>query len=216
MNRRFVATWAMLCCGLPAAGQRQRDFLTADEVEQIRLAQEPNDRLKLYIHFARQRLDQVQHLLRQDKPGRAGLIHDLLEDYGEIIDAIDTVADDALQRKLSLEPGMKAVAEGEKQMLEALEKIAESKPKDLARFQFVLEQAISTTQDSLTASQEDLQKRSEEVAAKQQREKKELETLMQPKDLEEKKAAEKKAAEAEKGKRKPPTLLKKGETIKKP
>ena len=200
-------------CSLPAFAQR--DFLTADEADQIRLAQDPNDRLKLYLHFAKQRLAIVQHLLEQEKAGRASLIHDSLEDYNNIIDAIDVVADDALQRKLEIDAGMKAVTDAEKEMLQILDKLAQSQPADLARYKFVLDQALETTRDSLDAAQEDLQKRSEEVAAKQEREKKQIETMMQPKDLEEKKATEKKAAEEGKPKPKPPTLLKKGETIKK-
>jgi hypothetical protein len=192
----------------------QRDFLTADEVDQVREAQEPNERLKLYAHFARQRVDQVQSLIKQEKEGRSVLLHDLLEQYSQIIDAIDTVADDALQRKANIKTGMKAVAEAEKQMLPVLEKIHASTPKDLERYVFVLSQAIDTTRDSLDASAEDLGKRGEEAVARENREKKELESLMQPKDLEEKKAREEKAA-AETKKRKAPTLLRKGETIKK-
>jgi hypothetical protein len=193
----------------------QRDFLTPDEVERIREAQEPNERLKLYTHFARQRIDQVQALLKQEREGRAGLVHDLLEQYSQIIDAIDTVADDALAKKANIDAGMKAVADAEKQILPLLEKINESRPKDLDRYEFVLSQAIDTTRDSLDASAEDLGKRGEEVQAREARDKKELESLMQPKDLEEKKAREEKAA-AESKKRKPPTLLRKGETVKKP
>lgn len=196
---------------LPALAQR--DFLTADEIERVREAQEPNERLKLYTHFARQRLDQVQALLKEDRPGRAGMLHDLLEQYTEIIDAIDTVADDALRKSLDISTGMKAVGDAEKQMLALLEKINESRPKDLSRYEFALSTAIDTTRDSLEAAAEDLKKRTEEVLAREAREEKELEALMQPKDLEEKRAREAKEAEAKK--RKPPTLLRKGETIKK-
>jgi len=60
---------------------------------------------------------------------------------------------------------------------------------------------------------QDLNTRAAEVQAREERADKELESMMQPKDIEEKRAAEKKAAETEK-KRKPPTLLRKGEVPK--
>jgi len=53
------------------------------------------------------------------------------------------------------------------------------------------------------------------VQAREAKQKKELEGMMQPKDLEEKKAAEAKAAEEQQKKGKKPTLLRKGETVKK-
>jgi len=192
----------------------QRDFLTADEVDQVREAQEPNDRLKLYVHFARQRLDQVQHLLSEEKAGRSVLVHDLLEQYTQIVDAIDTVADDALQRKVNIEVGMKAVGGAEKEILPVLEKVRDGQPKDLGRYQFALTQAIDATRESLEASSQDLEQRGTEVQARREREKKELESITQPKDLQQKKAAEAKAAADEKNKRKAPTLLRKGETVK--
>jgi hypothetical protein len=107
------------------------------------------------------------------------------------------------------------VAKAEKEMLPILRKFEESQPKDLSRYSLVLKQAIETTSDSLELAQEDLQTRSTDVDAKVKREKDEIESVMQPKDLEEKKAGEKKAADAEKKGRKPPTLLRKGEEVKK-
>jgi len=188
----------------------QRDFLTSDEADQVRLAQDPNDRLKLYLHFAKQRLNIAQSVLSKEKPGRSILVHDALEDFSQIIDAIDTVSDDALKRKLDIKEGMAAVSASEKELLAGLEKIQESQPKDFGRYEFVLKQAIETTRDSIEGSTEDLGKRAAEVQAKEERDKKELESMMQPKDLEAKKAEEKKAAAAE-NKRKAPTLYRKGE-----
>jgi len=196
--------------GLLAAPQlfAQRDFLTADETDQIRLAQDPNERLSLYIHLAKQRLNLAHSALSKEKAGRSILVHDALEDYTQIIDAIDTVSDDALKRKLDIKEGMAAVGAGEKELLDQLEKIQESQPKDLARYEFALKQALETTRDSLELSHEDIGQRAAEVQAKEQKAKKELEAAMSTKELEDKKATEKKEGET---KRKPPTLYKKGE-----
>ncbi len=210
MNR--LAKALLFCLGgvLPVAAQR--DFLTADEADQIRLVQEPNERLKLYLKFAEQRLELVKQLLAKDRPGRSALVHDALEQYSEIIDAIDTVADDALRRKLDISIGMAAVVEAEKKLLETLRAIQSAQPRDLAMYQFVLEQAIETTADSLELSMEDLEKRTEEVVARQERERKERESLMSAEEVEARREAEKKEAEQ---KRKAPTLYRKGEQPKK-
>ncbi len=209
---RIAALLSVLMCALPAAAQR--DFLTTDEADQVRLAQEPNERLKLYIVFAKQRLDQLETLSRDNRAGRGALMHDLLEQYTDIIDAIDTVADEALRKKADVSEGMKAVAEAEKQFAAQLQRLQDSKPSDLSRYEFALSQAIETTDDSLEAANEDLGKRGAEAAAREQREKERIESVMQPKDLERKKAEEKKQAEAAKKERKRPTLLKPGEKVK--
>jgi hypothetical protein len=187
---------------------QQRDFLSSDEVDQIRLAQEPSERIELYLKFAQKRIDLVEQLLSKSKPGRSILIHDTLDDYSKIIDAIDTVGDDALRRKLPIDKGMDAAVKAEKEFLATLNKIEPAAPDDLSRYSFVLQTAIDTTSDSLDVSEENVSKRSAEVAAGDAREQKERESMMKSSEVEAKKKAQ--AAEAEK-KKKAPTLMRPGE-----
>ena len=203
---------AILLIGAACCFAQERDFLTADEVDQIREAQEPNARLKLYILFARQRLALLEQFLSKEKPGRSALIHDTIEDYTHIIEAIDTVADDALVRKAQLDVGMKEVATAEAEMLAKLQKIEDSAPKDLARYEFALKNAIDTTSDSKELSEEDLHTRSGEVTAQDKKEKQDRDALLGDKEKAENKKANKDAAADDgKPKRKPPTLYKPGE-----
>ena len=204
------------CLALAMAGDAwQRDFLNADEIDQIREAQEPNVRLKLYADFAKARIDLVTNLLSKDKPGRSGMIHDALEDYSKILDAIDTVADGAAAKKTDIKPGLTAVADTYKALLPQLKKIQDSRPKDMDRYEFALTQALETTNDSLELANEDLGKRGKDVEARQDKQKKAIqESISPPGGV---KAA---AADAQKSddaktddppKRKPPTLMRPGE-----
>jgi hypothetical protein len=194
----------------------QKDFLTPDEVDQIRLVQEPNERLKLYVKFGRLRVDLLEQTLAKQKTGRSGLIHDTLDEYAKIIDAMDMVADDAVRRKLDISAGLAAVAQFEKDTLPKLEKLRESPPPDFSRYQFALDQAILATEDSLELTQKDLGVRGREVAEKEREQKKSREALMTSEEQQERKAEAKKIEEAKPGGgRKPPTLLKKGETLQK-
>jgi hypothetical protein len=197
----------VLCLAWGLYGQ-QHDFLTSDEVEQVRLVQEPNERIKLYLQFAQERIALIEQLLSKNKPGRSLQIHDTLDDYCKIIEAIDTVGDDALRRKLPIDKGMEDAVRSEKEFLAKLNKIEPSAPDDLGRYDFVLQTAIDTTSDSLEISQEGVAKRSADVTAQDAKEQKERESMMKSSEVADKKKAQ--AAEAEK-KKKLPTLMRPGE-----
>lgn len=199
----------LLTIPLPADPQL-RDFLSTVEADQIRQTQEPNARLLLYIQFAQNRVGMVEDLLRTPRTGRAFLIHRALEEYTSIIDAIDLVIDDALERGLDVSEGMKKLIDAEKALLERLQKILQSNPPDLSAYRFVLETAIETTADSYELAQQDLEERKIRVKAEEEREKKEREALMSPEELEERKEVERKLEEEKKRK---PSLLKPGETL---
>ncbi len=146
-----------------------RDFLTAEEIDQVRAAQDPNIRVQLYLKFAQQRIAQINQLLSRDRAGRTALVHDLLEDYTGIVEAMDTVTDDALRRKVDITKGIALVTPGEREMLAQLMKVETSAPADMARYEFVLKDAMDVTRDSIDLYK-DLGGRALEVSAKDQKE----------------------------------------------
>lgn len=193
--------------GLQISAQ-DRDFLTSNEVDQVREAQEPDERLQLYVHFARQRMDLIEQYLAKEKPGRSIFIHNALEDYSKIIEAIDSVADDALRHKRPIDKGMVAVIAAEKDFLAKLNKIQDSDPKDLDRYKFVLSEAIDTTSDSEQLSMEDSQKRAADITAEDTKEKSGRESMMSTAEQKERKKA---ANKDEENKKKTPSLYRPGE-----
>ena len=92
-----------------------------------------------------------------------------------------------------METGNAAVAAAEAEMVQKLQKIEDSQPKDLARYEFVLKQAVDTTQDSYELSKADVAGRAAEITSKDKKEKDELEEQMTPE--------EKKQADAEEAKK---------------
>ena len=137
-TKRFLI---VLLLALPAFAQK--DFLTNSEIEQVREVQEPVARIKLYLLFAKQRLDQLQSLMVKDRAGRSAEIRQLLQDYTSIVDAIDTVSDDALVRKGDVTAAPAFIADGERKFLDQLQKIEASTPHDLAMYDSDLKEALA-------------------------------------------------------------------------
>jgi hypothetical protein len=204
---------AILAGGIPAFAQR--DFLTGDEVEKVREAQEPNERLKLYVLLARQRLDQLQRLLEKEKKGRSLGARELLEDYADIIDALDTVLDDALKRGADLTPGTSAVRDAENLFLTQLQKIRDRAPADLDSYNVALTEALAATSDSLDLLRLDSGRRAMKLSERDDKIKEEAEKVLAAEDPKSKSADQASAGDAKpddgKPKRKPPTLYRPGE-----
>lgn len=187
---------------------QDRDFLSPNEVDQVREAQDPNDRLLLYVHFAKQRMDLLEQYLAKEKPGRSIFIHNTLEDYSQIIEAIDSVSDDALLHHKPIDKGLIAVLDAEKEFADKLSRIQDANPKDLDRYQFVLQQAIDTTNDSHELSMEDSKQRGSALEAEQAKQKSEREAVMSKDEVKDRK---KSAPGQDQSQKKVPTLYRPGE-----
>lgn len=202
---------------LPLAAQEYlgtKDFLTQHEVEVIREAQDPNERIPAYLHFATLRLELVDQLLGKEQAGRGAKIHDNLEEYGRIVEAIDMVVDDALLRDLDIAETMATLVTTEEGFLKRLESIEERSGDDLWRYEFVLEDALELTGDSIELSSADLGERKRDIIEGDEAEKAARERMMSDarrKEMEKEKSEQQQTEEKFESKR--PSLLKEGETI---
>jgi len=167
--------------------------------------------------LAKQRLDQLQRLLEKEKKGRSLAARELLEDYSQIIDAIDTVSDDALKRGVDITEGTIAVTASEKRFLDQLQKIKDRNPPDLDLYDIALKEAIAGTSDSMDLAAEDAAARGAKLSAQDKKAKEDAEQTLAAEDSKGKPTEEAKNNEAKaddgKPKRKPPTLLRPGEQL---
>ncbi len=191
----------------------QKDFLTADEVDRVREVQEPNARLQLYVHFAKQRVDQLKQAVAKEKKGRSLIIRDLLEQYTQIIEAIDTVSDDALKRHVDIAAGAAAVSQAEKRFLETLGNVKEKPPADFDLYDVAFREAYENTKDSIEQASGDLNARQQEVTDKADKEKAEVKSVLTSAETKDREKEEKKLDKGEDGQpvRKPPTIFRPGE-----
>lgn len=148
MRARFLYL-PLLVAALALPALAQKEFLNDNEINEIREAQEPDKRLKLYVDFAKARLDAVAKLIAADTPDRGEAIHNNLYEYDRILHAIDLNADQAEKRRDLFRKGLEYALDQEPGFLKQLEAVQAGNPRDLDDYKFVLDQAIGNTRDSI-------------------------------------------------------------------
>ena len=211
-----VFSVAMLVATL-AFGQElsmTKDFLTEFEADQIRLAQDPNERIPFYLQFAKLRMALIDQLLAKEELGRGAKVHDNLAEVGRIVEAVDMVIDDALLRDADISETIPVLLNTERELLSRLVAIQEKDLDDLWRYEFVLEDAIYVLEDSIEITSEDLAARKSGLIEADDAEKAAREKTMSRERLEEVQGVEQERQKEEKEReKKRPSLLKKGESL---
>src|SRR6476620_7457140 len=152
----------LLLLALPAAARR-RDPLTEAEADQLReVAMEPYKRIKLLVKFTEARLTAIDQARVDPKLAseRGKQIHDLLEDFTNLMDEINDNLDQYEARPMDKDmvkqyhKGLKELIEADGRFdlkLQALKSAAETDPvtkKEAPDFRFVLQDA----QDALKSN----------------------------------------------------------------
>jgi hypothetical protein len=162
MRKVLLPLLLLVTLAVPLLAQlpRGRDPLNDKEADDLReAAQEPEKRLKLMVQFARARLQSIEQL-RGDasmSAGRGSQIHDLLEDFTELVDELDDNIDDFADRHMDERKGLKAVVEGATEFQLKLRALKEqSTGKEAAEYAFALQNATDAVNSDLDNARQTL------------------------------------------------------------
>jgi hypothetical protein len=153
--RQLVFVLLCAAAGI-AAAQAHHDPLTQAESDQIReTAQQPNDRLKLFVTFARSRMLAVDHLQADPRfaAGRGTAIHNLVDDFRQIMDELDDNIDQYATRHDDMRKGLAEVVEATSDFQLRLRALKEMEPsndglrKEKQQYALVVQDAIDSNND---------------------------------------------------------------------
>jgi len=152
--RRFTCFGLLLLAAAAAPAQRHRDPFTQLEIDEIRDASwEPQQRLSLYVNFARARLVGLEQMRSDPKAkDRPQQIHDKLEDFLLIYDELNDNIETYLGRKDDIRKPLKVVIDADTEFqakLRALKDAAGVSPEETKRYEFVLTNALDTVDTSV-------------------------------------------------------------------
>src|SRR5580704_14203494 len=134
--------------------QRRPDPLNPLEQDQLRdAAQEPSERLKLYIQFSRTRLTSLEQVRSDPKAtDRAEQTRDRLQDFLDVYDEMNDNIDTFVERKADLRKPLKAVIEADTEFqakLRALKSSADANKNEVQKYDFLLTSVLDTVDSSV-------------------------------------------------------------------
>jgi len=138
----------------PALGQRpEKDYLSDLEADKIRDAETPNERVKLFLLFAEDRLKKFQYELEHPSPNKhTEMLNYLMNSYGGCVDDAADLIQVALGKQENIRQGIDLMATKAPEFLVILNKYAKEGP-ELEIYKDNLDDAIEGTQDALNEAE---------------------------------------------------------------
>ena len=150
----------VLCCllfvvaGPTAARQQQKDYLSALEADKIRDAETTNDRVKLFIAFADDRLKKFQYELDHPSGTRhTDMLNSLLNAYVGCLDDAADLIQLGIEKQENIRAGIDLMGTQAKSFLATLEKLSAAGGPDVETYKGNLDDAIEGTRDAMNEAQ---------------------------------------------------------------
>ena len=163
-----VSLGSILLMAAAAPAQHHRDPFTQPEIDQIRDASwEPQQRLSLYVKFARARLVGLEQMRSDPKiKDRPQQTHDRLDDFLLIYDELNDNIETYVSRKNDIRKPLKVIIDADTEFqakLRALKDAADVPPEEAKRYEFILTNVLETV-DTSAADHSKLLAEQEEAA----------------------------------------------------
>ena len=134
--------------------QEQKDYLSALESDKIRDAETTNERIKLFLTFADDRLKKFQYELEHPSGNRhVDMLNSLLNAYGGCVDDAADLIQLGIQRQENIRSAIDAMASQSKSFLALLEKLSAAGGADIEDYKSNLDDAIEGTRDAMHEAQ---------------------------------------------------------------
>jgi hypothetical protein len=134
---------------LRAATPQRKDYLSAVEADKIRDAETVNERIKLFLTFADDRLKKFQYELDHPSTNRHGdMLNSLLNAYVGCVDDAADLIQLGLEKQDNIRQGVDLMATRTKEFLVVLEKLSNDAP-EREIYRENLDDAIEGTRDAM-------------------------------------------------------------------
>ena len=131
------------------AAPQQKDYLTALEADKIRDAETVNQRIKLFLSFADDRLKKFQYELEHPSTNRHGdMLNSLLNAYVGCVDDAADLIQLGIEKQENIRQGIDLMSSRTKEFLVVLEKLS-TDGADLELYKDNLDDAIEGTRDAM-------------------------------------------------------------------
>jgi neutral trehalase len=143
----FILALAGVCLAppMPAFGQRQKDPLTDQQIEQLREnGDQPLEKIKLYLGFIEERTAEIQRLntaTNAQNQNRDVQLHNLYQEFTRISDELDDNMDSFAEQHADMRKVLKTVVEDSEKWPSVL-----NPPKPDGQDDFVRKAALSASQ----------------------------------------------------------------------
>jgi len=154
MNIKICLMTVALTCTLGSANcgtaqAQQKDYLSSLESDKIRDAETTNERIKLFLTFADDRLKKFQYELQHPSSNKhPEMLNALMNGYVGCVDDAADLVQIGLEKQENVRAGIDLMVNKTKEFLDALNKISEDKV-ELETYKDNLQDAIEGTRDAM-------------------------------------------------------------------